>query len=109
MAPCNNCRLPVEATTTSDDDRTLCQPCGALLEDDSGIRLVPLGRDDIELVFAWRSNSEIHRHFRRQDELLDWHEHVTWFESRSSDRHDFVIHYDGRRVGVVSLDTDDSV
>jgi RimJ/RimL family protein N-acetyltransferase len=71
--------------------------------------IFPLDRDDLELVLAWRSNPEIYRYFRQQDEPLEWEEHVKWFESRSTERYDFVIHYDGRRVGGISLDASNRV
>lgn len=40
---------------------------------------------------------------------MEWEEHVSWFESRDEDRYDFVISFDGRRVGVVNVDTADEV
>ncbi len=106
MSACDNCALPVYARQR---ERSLCEPCKALLDRPQAVRVTPLERSDLELVLAWRSNPEIYQHFRRQDGPLDWSEHVTWYESRSPDRHDFVIHYEDRRVGVVSLDADDEV
>jgi len=79
------------------------------MEQSQPTTILPLNRDDLELVLAWRSNPEIYRYFRQQDGPLDWEEHVNWFESRSPERYDFVIHYDGRRVGVVSLDASNRV
>jgi RimJ/RimL family protein N-acetyltransferase len=63
-----------------------------------------LTRDDLPLVLAWRSNPLVYEHFREQDGPLSWEEHQSWFESRSTDRRDAVIEYDGRPVGVVSID-----
>jgi RimJ/RimL family protein N-acetyltransferase len=79
------------------------------LSGDVTIRVSPLDDDDLELVLAWRSNPDIYRYFRDQDSPLVWSEHVRWYESRPTDRHDFVVHYDGRRVGVVTIDTNDAV
>jgi RimJ/RimL family protein N-acetyltransferase len=68
-----------------------------------------MSADDLNLVFAWRCNPEIYRHFRGQDEPLSWDDHVAWFESRHPERFDFVVSFEGRRVGVVSLNTDNEV
>jgi RimJ/RimL family protein N-acetyltransferase len=63
----------------------------------------PIKPEDLELVLAWRSNPKIYYHFRRQDTPLEWESHLLWYESRSDTRRDFIIHYEGRRVGVVSI------
>jgi RimJ/RimL family protein N-acetyltransferase len=111
MTTCDYCGLDGELRTAAPDGQSLrlCGPCTVLADDDRSLRVSPLGRDDLELVLAWRSNPDVYRHFHQQDGPLDWESHVTWYETRGSDRHDFVIHYDGRRVGVVSLDSDDEV
>jgi RimJ/RimL family protein N-acetyltransferase len=69
----------------------------------------PLERKDLELVLAWRSHPAIYEYAREQDGPLEWADHLAWFEDRSPDRFDFVIHVDCRRVGVVSLGVDDEV
>ena len=110
MATCGNCELPVQLKFCSDDDQIiLCESCQKLTEQSELINISPLKRDDLELVLAWRSNPEIYRHFRQQDNPLEWEEHVRWFKSRPSERYDFIIHYDDRRVGVISLDASDKV
>ncbi len=111
MANCSDCGLPVEAHSdqSRDGTRARCEACTTLAEGDCPIRLAPLGRDDLELALAWRSNPKVYEYFRLQNGPLDWDEHVTWFESRPPGRYDFVIHYDDRRVGVVSIDSDDDV
>jgi len=58
---------------------------------------------------AWRSTPAVYEYARQQDGPLKWAEHVAWYESRASARHDFVIHYRGRRVGVVSVDSEGEV
>jgi RimJ/RimL family protein N-acetyltransferase len=73
------------------------------------VEFAPMRRDDLELVLAWRSNPEIYRHFDEQDAPLAWEDHRRWFETRDEDRHDFVVSFGGRRVGVVSLGADSSV
>lgn len=73
---------------------------------DPSTRFRPLRLDDLELVMAWRSNPRIYEHFREQDGPLDWGSHLQWFVERSKMRHDFMIEYRGRRIGVVSIDAD---
>lgn len=77
--------------------------------DTTPVEISPLSEDDLELVLAWRSNPEVYRHFRQQTSPLDWDEHTEWFESRLPDRHDFMIHFNKRRVGVISIGADDEV
>jgi RimJ/RimL family protein N-acetyltransferase len=64
----------------------------------------PLKRQDLELVLAWRSNPEIYEHFRKQQGPLTWEEHLNWFNNRHQDRSDYMIKYEGRRVGSVFVD-----
>jgi len=70
----------------------------------ASIDLRPLSLNDLELVLAWRSNPLVYRYFRGQDEPLDWETHLEWFSGRSRSREDFIIEYQGRRVGVISID-----
>lgn len=107
MSNCINCLLPLETKSNQSDRR--CGPCRRAAQTEPEIWLSPLERDDLELVFAWRSNPEIYQHFRQQDSPLKWEDHISWFESRSNDREDFIIHYNGRRVGVVNIDSNDEV
>lgn len=89
----------------------VCCTCCARLanEHDPTVWIRPLSSADLELVLAWRSNPLVYRHFRGQDGPLNWEDHVSWFQSRPIKRHDFVIKYGDRRVGLVSLDADDHV
>jgi len=73
------------------------------------IQLQPLEIDDLELVMAWRSDPDIYRHLLQQEEPLEWDEHLNWYAGRPESRRDFLIKYDGRRVGVVSINTDDMI
>lgn len=107
MCICTNCQLSL--TNAKSGSKPLCDPCLRYSEDDPSIRMTPIEQNDLELMLAWRSNPEIYRHFRQQEEPLDWEDHVTWFESRPDDRYDFVIRYEGRRVGIVTIDQDDMV
>ena len=109
MATCDDCRLPIERSLSTGKKRVLCDPCSSLHDLDFSIRMRPVERGDLELLLAWRSNPKIYRHFRVQDEPLSWGEHVEWYESRSDNRYDFLIWYEKRRVGVVSIDADDEV
>ena len=105
MPRCEHCKLPIE----TDGQQTQCDPCLTLAAQDPPIRLRPLSRSDLELVLAWRSHPDIYQHFRIQDGPIEWDEHVAWFNSQPTGRYDFIIHYDGRRVGVVSLNTNNEV
>lgn len=100
MEPCTDCGRSGETTP-------YCRACDTLR--DRGVRVSPMTEGDLELVLAWRSNPLVYRHFRRQDGPLSWDDHVAWFESRAPERHDFVVTFEGRRVGVVSLTEDDEV
>jgi len=110
MSICENCQQPgeIEKFETGDETWQLCGPCRVFLDRHS-VQLSPLSRGDLELVLAWRSNPKIYRYFRRQDGPLNWKEHIAWFDSRDAKRHDFIIHFGGRRTGVVSLSETDDV
>jgi RimJ/RimL family protein N-acetyltransferase len=75
-----------------------------ILSKKSEINIRPVKVQDLELMLAWRSNPEVYKHFRSQDEPLSWQEHVKWFSSRPDHREDFIIEYKGRRVGSVFID-----
>jgi len=60
-------------------------------------------RDDYELMMAWRSNPLIYQGFYQQKEPLCWDEHINWLSSRNKDWRTFMVLYDGRRVGVVTI------
>lgn len=110
MPVCDYCTLSIEGINPDQDHQTLlCDPCSTLQAKSPSIRMTPLEDDDLELVMAWRSNPEVYRYFRHQEGPLVWDEHLTWFSAREDDRHDFIIHFDGRRVGGVSIDSDDFV
>ncbi|MFA9516861.1 GNAT family N-acetyltransferase [Halopenitus sp. H-Gu1] len=66
-------------------------------------------RQDIDRIYQWRNDPEIYRWFRNQDEELDWHDHVEWFQNRPEDREDLIIEYMGGPVGVVALAADGDV
>lgn len=106
MSKCDNCGQSIE---TAIDRHSRCEPCRALSERTTPVRITPMEAEDLELVLAWRSNPNIYRHFRRQDAPLKWESHLLWYESRSAGRHDFIIQYEGRRVGVVSITATEDV
>jgi RimJ/RimL family protein N-acetyltransferase len=106
MISCNHCGQPIETTS---DTHSLCEPCTTLSKRENPIRITPMETDDLELVLAWRSNPKIYRHFRRQESPLNWEDHLSWYNSRDADRHDFIIHYEDRRVGVVSITTSEKI
>lgn len=87
----------------------MCEPCTTLSERKNPICVSSMESDDLELVLAWRSNPKIYRHFRRQESPLNWEEHLSWYESLDNNRHDFIIDYKNRRVGVVSITASDRI
>jgi RimJ/RimL family protein N-acetyltransferase len=108
MSNCDSCGLE-RSPERHDEKETRCLPCKKLSTGTPSVDLSPLSEQDLELVLAWRSHPEIYAHFRQQNDPLDWDEHRSWFESRDPDRYDFVISFDGRRVGVVNIDVTDEV
>ena len=109
MSVCKDCKQLIENTTTDSSNKKLCSSCISLSEHTNDIYITPMKKEDLELVLAWRSNPKIYKNSREQSEPLDWENHVSWYESRDPDRHDFVIHYQGRRVGVVSISETDEI
>jgi RimJ/RimL family protein N-acetyltransferase len=73
------------------------------------IELRPARLEDLELMLAWRSDPEIYKHFREQESPLEWENHVNWFVNRPPERHDLIIRYGGRRVGVVNMNEENYV
>jgi RimJ/RimL family protein N-acetyltransferase len=106
MSVCTNCQLPIE---TKNESNKLCAYCEKINKKEIPIRLAPIDHDDLELILAWRSNPQIYQYFRNQNEPIDWEDHVSWFESRVSDRYDFMINYQRRRVGVINIDQNNMV
>lgn len=106
MTNCENCNLHVQH---QEDEQSLCTPCKELAQGKPQIRLSPIARENLELILAWRSHPEIYGYFRNQTGPLNWAEHCSWFESRDPTQQDFLIHYGGRRVGVVGVNTSDEI
>lgn len=106
MGTCENCGLQIQR---QEDKQNLCDPCKELIRGEPQVHMSPISREDLELILAWRSHPKIYRHFRNQTEPLTWSEHLSWFESRDSTQKDFLIHYGGRRVGVVGLNTSSEI
>lgn len=110
MSRCTDCDLPTISQTNGEDERNArCRPCIELADGEPSVRVSQLESSDLALVLAWRSHPQIYDHFRQQNGPLDWNGHVAWFNERDSDRYDFVLRFDGRRVGVVNIDSNDEV
>lgn len=58
---------------------------------------------DLELMMAWRSNPQIYHGFYQQSAPLEWGEHIDWWHSRNRDWRTFIIMYEHRPVGVVTI------
>lgn len=116
MAKCSYCNGKFAKTKLTTLDRgtilQLCPACHNLSDPQkspSSLLVRPMEEDDLELVLAWRNNPEIYEHFVEQEGIIAWDDHVKWYESRPADRRDYIIRYQDRRVGVVSLDESDFV
>jgi hypothetical protein len=73
------------------------------------INLREMERRDLELVMAWRCHPEIYHYFRSQTGRLGWIEHIEWFESMPEDAHQYMIEWQGRRVGVTGISEDNEL
>lgn len=60
-------------------------------------------KHDLPLVMAWRSNPLIYQGFYTQHEPLRWEEHLNWWQSRNRDWRTFIIEYENRPIGVVTI------
>ncbi|WP_425494454.1 GNAT family N-acetyltransferase [Natronosalvus halobius] len=112
MAYCGFCHQKLRHRTDNggkQEKKVGCDACENLMEDRAEMRISSIDRNDLELLLAWRSFPEIYEHFRKQDGPLSWEEHLNWFQSRDENRYDFIIHYEGRRVGSISLNSEDEV
>ncbi len=67
------------------------------------IRLRLLQKEEYPLTMAWRSNPDIYKGFYQQERTLTWEEHLEWHNSRNSDWRNFIIMYDDRPVGIVTI------
>jgi len=54
-------------------------------------------------MLAWRSNPDIYQGFVTQNSPLFWEEHIAWWQSRPETWRSFIILYEGRPVGVVTI------
>ena len=70
------------------------------------IRLRLIQKEDYPLTLAWRSNPEIFRGFYQQSQsqkAVVWDEHVQWYESRNVDWRNFIVVFEDRPAGVVTI------
>jgi RimJ/RimL family protein N-acetyltransferase len=67
------------------------------------MKLIVAKSSDYELIIAWRSDPEIYQGFYSQERSLTWDEHLQWLLSRNHDWREFLIWYEGRRIGVVTI------
>ena len=58
--------------------------------------------NDLELILSWRSNPEIYEYFPSQNGPIKWREHLDFWTSRK-DCVDLIIHYQERKIGLVSI------
>ncbi len=60
-------------------------------------------QNDLPLMMAWRNQVQVYSGFYTQHEPLRWEEHLNWFNSRNKDWRTFIIMYEDRPVGVVTI------
>ena len=63
-------------------------------------------KEDLELLFNWRNQPEVWQGFytqSKENRALTWTEHWTWWLSRNKDWRTFIIEYEGKPVGVVTI------
>lgn len=109
MTACDLCEGDVapEALERSNGDpqSQLCTACRDLTESGSEtLEVRPMGDSDLELVLAWRNDPDIYSQFESQSGEISWNDHVSWYRNRPEEREDYLIRYEGRRVGVISVD-----
>jgi len=69
------------------------------------INLRPLRKDDLPLTLAWRNNKEVYDGFyqQSQDRAIVWDDHVRWNKGRNSDWRTFIVMYEDRPVGLITI------
>ena len=63
-------------------------------------------KEDLELLFNWRNQPEVWQGFytqSKENRALTWTEHWAWWLSRNKDWRTFIIEYEGKPVGVVTI------
>jgi len=60
-------------------------------------------KDDLELMMAWRSHPLVYEGFYTQTKPLKWDEHFDWFTTRNKDWRTFIILFESRKVGIVTI------
>lgn len=58
--------------------------------------------NDLELIMSWRSNPMVYSNFLVQEGPLVWQNHLDFWHSRVF-RKDFIIKYEGRRIGLIGV------
>lgn len=59
--------------------------------------------EDLPLMMAWRSNPLVYKGFYTQRKPLTWEEHIRYWETRNKDWHLFIVMYEERPIGIVSI------
>ncbi len=67
------------------------------------IYLRPLTEADRPLTMAWRSNPLVYQGCYTQKQPLTWEEHTQWIKSRNQDWRNFIVMYNDRPVGVITI------
>jgi len=67
------------------------------------IRLRLAREEDYPLTMAWRSNPLVYKGFYQQEEPLIWEGHIAWYGSRNKDWRSFIVIYEERPVGCITI------
>ena len=67
------------------------------------IELRTAHQGDLPLMLAWQNNPNINRGFYSRTRPLDWNTHCAWFRKRNSDWRTFLVLYETRPIGVVTI------
>jgi UDP-2,4-diacetamido-2,4,6-trideoxy-beta-L-altropyranose hydrolase len=71
-------------------------------------RLRPIVSDDLRLILSWRNHPDIRRHMRNSA-VLDWSEHLQWFERKTAaGEPPLLFEIEGIPIGFVQFNATDS-
>jgi diamine N-acetyltransferase len=75
-----------------------------IYDDDNGLLLRPLTREDLHMTLDWRNRPEIRKWFKTSD-ILTFDQHVKWYKTYFSKTTDytFIAMIDGRAVGQLAV------
>lgn len=70
------------------------------------LNIRPITKEDYPLTMAWRSNSIVYQGLYQQSQGnkgVTWDEHVKWNNGRNQDWRTFIVIYEERPIGVLTI------